>query len=63
MSTPIIYKIPSMVYSGLLAGFMLELLIPNESIYTRKNGFQLTRQHLIFGGICAATWISYYQQD
>jgi hypothetical protein len=63
MSTPIIYKIPSMVCSGLLAGFMLELLIPNESVYTEKNGFRLGRQHFIFGGICMATWISYYRQD
>ena len=53
------YKLPNMVYSGLLTGIVLELLLPNEDDVLKKNGCTLNRRHFIIGGICIATWLSY----
>jgi len=61
MSTHIFYKIPNMVFSGLLAGITLELLLPNEDNVSTER--RLIRSNIIFGGICIATWLSYFQQD
>jgi hypothetical protein len=50
-----------MVFSGLLAGITLELLLPNEDNVSTER--RLIRSNIIFGGICIATWLSYFQQD
>ena len=55
MSQHIFYKIPNMVYSGLLTGFILEILIPNDETRIKKQ--------VVFAGICIATWTSYYLQN
>jgi hypothetical protein len=56
MSTKsIFYKIPGMVYSGLFAGILLEVLIQNEDARIKKQ--------YVFAGICIATWTSYYLQN
>ena len=51
----IFYKIPGMVYSGLIAGLILEVLIQNEDTRIKKQ--------IVFAGICIATWTSYYLQN
>ena len=51
--TPILYKIPGMIYSGFLTGFVLELIIPNDEPYIKKK--------IVFAGICIATWTYYLQ--
>jgi len=51
--------IPAMVYSGLLTGIILEVVLPKtENI----NGTGIGRRHFIFGGICLATCIAYYRE-
>jgi len=57
------YNIPSIVYSGLCAGVMLEMLLPNEDDFTRGYGGRLSRKYLIFGGICMATWLAYMRHE
>ena len=53
MSNHILYKIPQMVYSGLLTGLILKLIIPNDNIVIKK----LT----IIAGVCIAFYTSYIQ--
>ena len=62
-TTPIIYKLPNIVCSGLLTGIMLELLLPREDELFATSGRRLNRRHFIVGGICIATWLSYMQID
>ena len=63
MATHIIYKIPSIIYSGLCAGIVLKLLLPNEDDFTRGYGGRLNRKYFIFGGICMATWLAYVRGE
>lgn len=62
-TTPIIYKIPNIVCSGLLTGIMLELLLPREDELFATNGSRLNRIHFIVGGICVATLLSYIRHE
>jgi len=57
--THIFEKIPAMVYSGLLTGVILEVLLPKTETV---NGTCIGRRHFIFGGICLATWIAYFRE-
>jgi hypothetical protein len=55
LTTPIFHKIPGMIYSGFITGFILEILIPNDETKIKKR--------VVFAGICIATWTSYYLQN
>jgi len=53
-------KMPDMIYSGLLTGFILDFLIPHEQLI---NSTEIVRKIFIFGGICTAVYLSYNSKD
>ena len=66
-----LYKIPEMMYVGFLTGITLNYLLPKDSEELTTYSVALlnplpnrlfSRKTIIFAGICAASWVTYFRR-